>query len=144
MSAPDAPIHATHLDDATRGWLAAARFASLGTLREGHPFTSLVPFAMHGDVPVLFLSDLAVHTQGLRADPRCSLLVSDPSAADPSASWRVTLVATAHIEADPHGPARAAFLARHPSTQELPGFFVWTLAIERTRFIAGFGNMGWL
>jgi heme iron utilization protein len=100
----------------------------------------VVPFALDGaGPPLLFLSDLAVHTKALHQDPRCSLLVHDPSAADPQLSWRITLVARARIDDD----RQAAFLARHPTTQLLPGFHTWALDVQRVRFIEGFGRMGW-
>jgi heme iron utilization protein len=60
--------------------------------------------------------------------------------ADPQTSWRVTLVGTARI----NDAATPLFLQRHPQTQVLGGFHAWTIDVERTRYIAGFGSMGWL
>lgn len=130
------------MNDEIRAWLASAHTASLSTLLDGAPFGSLVPFALHDDAPLLFLSDLAVHTKCLLADPRCSLLVHDPAANDPQTSWRVTLLGRAAQDERP--AAKDAFLARHPKTQALPGFAIWRIDVEKTRFIAGFGRMGWI
>lgn len=122
-------------------WLQSAQTGALGTLREGAPFVSHVAVAVgRGGAPVLYLSDLAVHTQGLRADPRCSLMIHDVSAADPQAAWRATFVGRARIDDD----EAAAFLARHPTTQVLPGFHAWVVDVDVVRAIAGFGKMGWL
>jgi heme iron utilization protein len=122
-------------------WLAQAKFGVLSTTLEGHPFGSLVAFARADDgAVVLHLSDLAVHTQCLRADARCSLLVADPQTTTPQSSWRLTMVGTATID-DTLWPALSR---RHPEATQLGGFHVWRIHTERTRYIAGFGNMGWL
>lgn len=122
-------------------WMREARFATLSTLVDGSPFGTLVACAVDdAGRPLMFLSDLAVHTKALRADPRCSLLISDAAASDPQASWRATLVGRARVADE----ARGIFLARHPATQVLGGFHTWLVDVERTRFIAGFGAMGWL
>lgn len=126
-------------------WLRAVRFGTLSTLVDGAPFGSLVACAADAGVddgarPIFFLSDLAVHTKALRADARCSLLISDPAAADPQASWRATLVGRAVID----DSVVDAYLQTHPTTQRLGGFHGWALNVERVRTIAGFGAMGWV
>lgn len=142
-----------------RAWLASAHTASLATLLEdprarGTPFATVVPFALEtldgGAAPwrlVLFMSELAVHTKNLRADARCSVLVAEPHNSEgPWRGWRVTLVGRMRLleGADVAG-ALATFRARHPTAaQELPhDFSPWTLDVDATRYIAGFGRMGW-
>jgi len=123
------------------GQVRSARFGTLSTLVDGSPFGTLVAVAVDdAGRPLLFLSELAVHTKALRMDARCSLLVSDAEAADPQAGWRVTLVGRAQVADE----ATPAFLAQHPTTQVLGGFHTWRIDVERTRYIAGFGAMGWL
>jgi len=123
------------------GQVRSARFGTLSTLVDGSPFGTLVAVAVDdAGRTLLFLSELAVHTKALRMDARCSLLVSDAEAADPQAGWRVTLVGRARIADE----ATPAFLAQHPTTQVLGGFHTWRIEVERTRYIAGFGVMGWL
>jgi heme iron utilization protein len=129
------------MEEKTVTWLRSAHFGSLSTLQGGSPFGSLVAYALNdAGQPLLFLSDLAVHEKALRQDARCSLLVTDPNATDPPSSWRVTLVGRASID----DAATPLFLARHPQTQLLGGFHTWRIDVERTRYIAGFGSMGWL
>lgn len=123
-----------------RSWLHAARFGALGTLVDGVPFVTLVPYALDAhDRPILLLSDIAVHTKALRDDARCSLLVRDPATDDPPQSWRATLVGRALIDDN----VREEFQARHPNTPSLPGFHAWVIDVERTRYIEGFGRAGW-
>ncbi len=125
----------------------------LSTAHERHggwPFGSLVPYVLsaEGDA-VLLLSDIAEHTHNLTAEPRASLLVSDPAARErPQAAARVTLMGRA---VRPKGPAletaSAAYLERFPEAKgyfAAHGFAIVVLAVERVRWIAGFGSMGWL
>lgn len=139
------------IDAATiQSWLGAAASGTLSTLladarAPGFPFGTLVPFVLdERGAPVVVLSDLAVHTKNAKADPRASLLVSEPQVIDPQAGWRVTLVGRLRkLEGEEGARALAAFRARFPGP-ELPGFFAHVLDVEATRFIAGFGKMGWL
>src|SRR6266540_7195662 len=68
--------------------------ATLSRRHPGHPFASIMPYALDADGRPLFLiSAMAMHTQNLEADGRASLLVTQPgAAADPLASGRVTLM----------------------------------------------------
>lgn len=147
-----------------RAWLATAHTASLATLLQdarapGTPYATAVPFALDvsdaGDASdqggwrvVVFISELAVHTKNLRADPRASLLVAEPGRDDdPWGGWRVTLVGRMRLLAGADASrALAAFRARHPAAaQQLPhDFSPWALDVDATRYIAGFGRMGWL
>ena len=126
-----------------RAWLAAARTATLSTILDdarapGSPFGTVVPYALDAEGrPFVVISELAVHTKNLRADPRASLVVSEPGTDDVQAAWRVTLVGRMRVIDDP-----APYLARLP--QSLPGFAPWVLDVDATRYIAGFGRMGWL
>lgn len=146
-----------------RAWLETARAGTLATLLHderapGTPFASPVPYALDVDpdapvdrwTVVIVVSELAVHTKNLRADPRASLLVGEPGHEDdPWSGWRVTLVGTMRPvdpAADPAGHARAhtAFKQRHPAAPALPGFAPWALDVATMRVVAGFGRMGWL
>jgi putative heme iron utilization protein len=140
-------------DPATgRALLERERHAVLSTAHEafgGWPFGSVVPFATtpEGD-PVLLLSDLAEHTKNLAADPRASLFVADPEARErPQAGARLTLLARA--EASSFQATRAAmdlYVSRFPEAREhltAHAFAVHVLRVERVRWIAGFGSMGW-
>ncbi len=70
------PSHAerarTLVASATRGVLCT-HAAEL----DGHPYGSLVIFALHEGAPVFLISELAEHTRNLHGSPRCSLLVTE-------------------------------------------------------------------
>jgi putative heme iron utilization protein len=116
----------------------------------GWPFGSIVPYAetAAGDA-LVFLSDIAEHTANLRAEARATLFVADGDARQrPQAGARLALLVHARL---PTGPAAAAaeavYFARFPqaaSMRQAHGFEVWQLHVQRVRWIAGFGEMGWL
>lgn len=131
----------------------AGKFGALGTIARvgGHPFATLVGYALAGSAstrasaPVLLLSELAEHTQNLRADGRASLLVVDDAAEDPLAHGRVTLVGV--VTACPREEVEAAYLAVHPQAAgflALRDFGFWRLEVESVRYVGGFGRMGWI
>ena len=54
--------------------------AALGTLRNGAPFVSMVPYAFTPDFTGydIHISTLAHHTRDILADPRVSLMIAQP------------------------------------------------------------------
>src|SRR5262249_41093404 len=68
--------------------------ASLSRRHPGHPFGSVMPYALdESRRPLFLISSMAMHTQNLEADARASLLVAGPGAEqDPLAAGRVTLI----------------------------------------------------
>jgi heme iron utilization protein len=116
----------------------------------GWPFGSVVPYAVlpDGD-PVVLLSDIAEHTKNLAREPRASLFVADPVAREaPQSGARVTLLVRARRPDGREGAAAAeTYFARFPDAREMlsaHGFAAHVLEVERVRWIAGFGSMGWL
>ncbi|RYR53988.1 hypothetical protein Ahy_A06g029247 isoform B [Arachis hypogaea] len=100
----------TFLDRSVRGMLS-----TYSKKFEGYPSGSMVDFACDANgYPILAVSDLAVHTKDLAANPKCSLLVPrDPED-------RTDLVVTLHGDAvsvpeNDKEAVRAAYLARHPN-----------------------------
>lgn len=136
--------------EACRTLMAGNGLGALSThaaSHEGYPYCSLVQFgeSENGD-PLLLLSELAEHTQNLREDGRCSLLVwQKRSGVDPLAAPRVTLFGVAEPDADPALLER--YLDRQPQARQYVGFMdfkLWRLEVERLRYVGGFGAMSWL
>ena len=128
----------------------AGTLATLSRRHPGHPFASIMPYAIDGDGRPLFLiSSMAMHTQNLEADARASLLVAQPDwAGDPLAAGRVTLmgegerVPTADVPA-----ARAAYLAQHANARywvDFDDFSFWRLVLRDVYFVGGFAAMDWI
>jgi len=123
------------------GLLLQARVATLATVVDGAPYAALVTPAVDADGSVLLLlSDLSAHTRHLRANPACALLIAGaPTDANPQTAPRVSLRATAQLEAAP--AARARYLHVHPYAEFYSGFAdfnFWRLISNHAHFVGGF------
>jgi len=131
-----------------------ARCARSGALAvhgaDGFPFSSLVNVAMDvNGAPILLLSELAVHTQRLMADPRAALLLTQAGKGDPLAHPRVTLIGEARrcrrSRDDPSETdrLRLRFLARHPKSAlyaDFSDFSFWTVRLRGVHLNGGFAR----
>jgi hypothetical protein len=129
------------------------RTGALSTLSRrhpGHPFGSLMPYALDAQGrPVFLISAMAMHTQNLLADPRASLLVTQPGViGDPLAAPRVTLLGEARpVEEAGREAARVAYLACHPNAAawvDFGDFAFYRLEISSVYFVGGFAAMDWV
>ena len=128
--------------------VAGTNVASLASLTaDGDPWASVVTYGQIGGVPVLCLSDLALHGRNMAGDQRGSLAVAAPvpEGKDPSDSGRVTL---AGVFAEPRGEEAAAAQAAYNDAvasaevfTSFGDFTFWVLRIERVRWVGGFGRM---
>jgi len=127
----------------------AGTLATLSRRHSGHPFASVMPYALDGDGRPLFLiSAMAMHTQNLEADPRASLLITQPGwTGDPLAAGRLTLIGEARRVPSDETPARAAYLARHERARywaDFDDFSLWRLEVSDLYFVGGFAAMDWV
>ena len=124
--------------------------ATLSRRHPGHPFGSVMPYALdEARRPLFLISSMAMHTQNLEADGRASLLVTGPGAAeDPLASGRVTLIGEAgRIPAADVPAAREHYLARHPRAAawvDFGDFAFWRLEVVDLYWVGGFAAMDWV
>jgi putative heme iron utilization protein len=125
------------------------RVGALSTLSRRHadwPFGSVMPYGLdeRGN-PTFLISTMAMHTQNL-ADPRASLLVTEPGVAeDPLGAGRVTLMG--RVAKTTSAPVREDYLARHPNSSywvDFKDFAFFQMAIVDVYFVGGFGVMGWV
>jgi heme iron utilization protein len=99
--------------------------------------------------PVFLISTMAMHTHNVRADPRSSLLVTQPEAgADPLGAARVTLLGNVLPVAEPDVPAaRALYLARYANSKhwvDFDDFSFYRMDVVDVYYVGGFGVMGWV
>src|SRR5438477_12496181 len=90
------PIPEPTFAERARTLVYLGRLGSLSTLsrkQPGFPFGSVMPYGVDDrGRPIFLISTMAMHTQNLQADPRASLLVTQPGPTDdPLGSSRVTL-----------------------------------------------------
>lgn len=131
-----------------RALLDGQTVASLGTLHQGEPFVSMVPFARAsaGMDFYIHVSRLAAHTGDMLAHPRVSLMVMSADAGAVQSRARVTLQADAlalENGSPEHAAAKAGYLARFPDAAhifELGDFFLFRLRPISARVIGGFAQ----
>ena len=124
--------------------------ATLSRRHPGHPFGSVMPYALDdAGCPLFLISTMAMHTQNLETDPRASLLVTQPGwDGDPLAAGRLTLMGEARRVSEADAPsARERYLARHERARywvDFEDFGFWRLAIADVYFVGGFAAMDWV
>lgn len=130
-----------------------ARIGSISTLsckQPGFPFGSLMPYGLdERGRPVFLISTMAMHTHNLQADPRASLLVTQPEASgDPLGASRVTLIGNvAPIPEGDVAEARKDYLARYDNSKywmDFEDFSFYRMDVVDVYFVGGFGVMGWI
>lgn len=135
---------------ALRSLLEEQQIASLGTLHQGEPAVSMVPYALlpQGRGLVIHVSRLAAHTGDMLAHPAVGLLVlATPTTSVPvQALPRVSLQGEARpcLAADPgYARAKQLYLSRFPQSEEMFGFADFSLfiiTVRSARFIGGFAR----
>ena len=114
----------------------------------GYPFGSITAYIVtkEGDLAI-FISDLAEHTRNIKVNPKVSITIfSIENSNDPSASTRITCLATAKL-VEEQTQLRKDYLKHFPDTAttlELAGFNFYRLKITKIRLVAGFGQISWL
>jgi hypothetical protein len=109
-----------------------------------------MPFALDSaGRPIFLISNMAMHKQNLKADPRCSLFVAQVSAdGDPLGAARATLVGHAEpVPDDDLASVREKYLARHENSRywvDFADFSFFCLQPIDLYYVGGFGVMGWV
>ena len=143
------PTHAERV----RTLLSLVPVATLSTLARKHsgfPFGSLMPFALDSaGRPIFLISNMAMHTQNLRSDSRCSLFVAQAGAdGDPLGAARATLIGNAEpISDNDVAEAREKYLSRHENSRywvDFSDFGFFRLQPIDIYYVGGFGVMGWV
>jgi putative heme iron utilization protein len=120
--------------------------STLSRKQPGLPFGSVMPYASDGrGRPIFLISTMAMHTHNLLADPRASLLVTQPGVSgDPLGASRVTFLA---IEKAETAEARELYLARYENSKhwvDYEDFSFYRLEVVDVYYVGGFGVMGWV
>jgi len=136
----DSAIHLMH--EAAWGSLATH-----STQAPGYPFATILPFALDEQhCPLFLISSLAEHTKNLIADFRASFLVHSPDGQNVLTAERISIIGDVK-PVTPSTDLVARYLRYHPDAEEyltFGDFSFYQLVPERARYVAGFGQMGWL
>jgi putative heme iron utilization protein len=143
------PSHAERI----RTLISLVSVGTLSTLSRKHPgfpFGSLMPFALDpAGRPLFLISNMAMHTQNLKADPRCSLFVGQENAdGDPLGSARATLIGLSEpVPESDLASVRQIYLACHENSHywvDFADFSFFRLQPVDLYYVGGFGVMGWV
>jgi putative heme iron utilization protein len=137
------------LPDVLQQLIHGRMIAALGTLHQGVPFVSMVPYAVAKDGSfILHVSRLAAHTRDMVDNPEVSLLIteSEGSGKAPQALARVTVQGRAEMldrDSEKNTDAREVYLSRFPDAAplfEFSDFNIFIIKPISARVIAGFGQ----
>jgi heme iron utilization protein len=127
------------------------RVAALGTLYDGSPLVSLVPYAADRASGAfhIHISRLAQHTRAIESDGRVGLMIAEPDTpgANPQTLARLSIRGSAFAIAAGSGEfeaARAAYLAKFPEAAfnfTLQDFSLYRIVPVAARFVGGFGRI---
>src|SRR6266849_661381 len=136
-----------------RTLMYVGRIGSLSTLsrkQAGFPFGSVMPYGLdeHGH-PIFLISTIAMHTQNLQADPRASLLVTQPDASgDPLGASRITLLGNVvPVPETELVESRKLYLDRYANSKywvDFKDFSFYRMDVVDLYYVGGFGVMGWV
>jgi putative heme iron utilization protein len=93
---------------------------------------------------------MAEHTRNASADPRASLIVTEPvpEGSDPLAAGRVTLIGDLlEVPGDERAAVRETYLAVNPASAyyiDFGDFSFWRLEVHSVRYVGGYGRMSWV
>ena len=117
----------------------------------GYPFGSVATYGLDdAGRPIVFVSTMAEHTRNAAADPRASLIVTEPvpEGSDPLAAGRVTLVGELlEVRGDERPAVRDRYLAANPASAyyiDFGDFSFWRLEVAGVRYVGGYGRMSWV
>ena len=131
--------------------IKSQRVAFLGTLRDGSPTVSMVPYAESHDLSsfLIHISGLAQHTQDISHTPRVGLMIAEPDdgSRNPQTLARASIKGNAVIV--PRTSSNYAELAdldikKFPDsamTFSLGDFELYRIEAKSARFVAGFGKI---
>jgi putative heme iron utilization protein len=99
--------------------------------------------------PIFLISTMAMHTQNLQANPRASLLITEPDAGgDALGASRVTLLGNvAPIPESEIAEARKLYLERYANSKywvDFEDFSFYRMDVVDVYYVGGFGVMGWV
>jgi putative heme iron utilization protein len=130
---------------AAKKLLREGRSGALATLLpgSGDPYCSLVNIATAADgAPLLLISELALHTKNILADPRVSLMIDERKEGDPLQGGRIMMMGTAAVTNDPN--ARRRYLDRQPEAEgfaSFKDFSFYEVTLKAIHLVAGFGRI---
>src|SRR5438045_1797655 len=109
-----------------RALVASRTGAALGTLHEGAPYVSMVPYAVlkDGSAFLIHVSELSAHTQDMLNDPRVSFMIMARETEEtlPQELSRLTILGEARQIEEPsreYDRGKEVYLKRFPDSEPM-------------------------
>lgn len=136
-------------DDAMYKLVKEGPVASLSTNFKGTPFGSLTPYALDDKGrPIIFISDLAQHTENLQKKSKASLMIHKVDKEDVYSSPRIIFVGRMVKVPDKEREAVAkVYLKRNPQAEqiiEFGDFNFYRMEITTIHYYGGFADSNWI
>ena len=124
------------------------KVASLSTNYKNTPFGSIIPYILDKKGrPVIFVSNMALHTKNINADSRCSIMMHKIDRNNVFNTSRITFVGRmVKLEGD-QDELRKAYLEKYKEAEDFidfEDFSFYRLEIEKIYYISGFGDIQWI
>jgi hypothetical protein len=125
------------------------KISTLSTTYDKVAFGSLVPYALDSKgSPVIFVSDLAIHTKNIKKDSKCSLMIAKISEDDIFNSSRITFIGKMVKVPEKELPEiKKIYLEKHESVKgfiDFKDFVFYRLEIDKIYWVGGFGDISWV
>jgi len=126
----------------------ASSLSTMSVKHPGYPFGSVMPYAVdNSGNPIVLISQMAMHTKNLRADPRATLLVAEQTGS-PLGAVRISVMGDfVRVEESEKENVAKAYLQAHPGSYQWAGFGdfgFYRMNVKDVYLVGGFGVMGWV
>jgi len=134
------------LNESWHDLVSESDISVLTTSYEDASFGSLTPFTIDGSGnPVIFISDLALHTQNLQKNSNCSMVIFKLNKDNLFNSQRITLIGKMTKTTDKE--IQIVFLKKHKQAKdfiELGDFSFYIMEITKIYYVGEFGDIRWI
>ncbi|MEC7277526.1 MAG: DUF2470 domain-containing protein [Bdellovibrionota bacterium] len=131
-----------------KGWDTGVLSTQFTKEENDYPLGSVTPFVMteEGDI-VILISDIAIHTRNIKANPKVGFTVFDMESSHKQASSRVMLIGDAEVVkegAEDYTSVSEKYFTFFPMARnyfKAHGFDFWKIKPNHIHFIQGFGKI---
>jgi len=125
-----------------------SKIGVLSTDYKGAPFGSLTPYVLHEGRPVIFISDLAIHTENIKKNSACSLTVFKIDKKNLFNSSRITFIGKmVKVPEKELDAIKKMYFDRFKDAKQFKDFQdfnFYKMEIKEIFWVGGFGDIQWL
>lgn len=122
------------------------KIAVLSSDYKGTPFGSLTPYALDDNGnPIIYVSDLAVHTSNINKNPKSSITISKIDTDNVFNSARITILGK--MKKVDNENIKKTYFAKYKEAESFArfaDFSFYVMEIESIYYVGGFGDINWI